>query len=506
MSDTRALSDPAPARHRLMWMAAWITLAAMFVFVALRSPGFDDEITNIELIEHLGTVGTAQLMQHEDVHPPGGYLLNGILHDALGRWEWVRAASAMLYVLALAGFVRFFRREHGELAGWLALLVAGLSPAALIWCTSLRWYAYFVPVLLWSLTVPPQRDGWWYHIKPALGWVIMAHISYAALVLAPALVLWWRLHSPEPLLKQLRRSVPAWLVAALLFLPQAWIFFSVHSHNSEGQTTGPFKSLVGVGISLASNQGLFPLSLFGVASMLAWAGLYLLLTRATWRRESSGVAGLTFLTTVALFVLSGLAGKFRNLVLLVPLQAAMLAMGSPLIRASALAKALVGVIGVCSLAGIVNVIRHQDTTKNSWNLPVNAVVTSLRDMSRDCRSTPSIYTFDPVLARAIRVQEPRWQVANYFARFDKHALPTSDCTVVLHTYRGALSKAHHEAFLSAERSLGATAVRQAALGPDENASIKRRMDPDYPDHQVDVKWFLGPVDATALNNWVLSRP
>lgn len=506
MSNAQALSHPTQAGHRLAWLAAWVTIAFMFVFVALRSPGFDDEITNIELIEHLGTIGTAQLMQHEDVHPPGGYLLNGLLHDALGHWEWVRTVSAGLYLLALSGLVHFVRREHGEYAAWLTLLVAGLSPAALIWCTSLRWCAYFVPVLLWSLTVPAQRYGWWFHIKPALGWLVMAHISYAALLIAPALVLWWRLHSPEPWKQHLQRAVPAWLMAAVLFLSQAWVFLTVHSQNTEGQTSGVFKSLVGVGISLASNQGLFPLSVFGVASALAWAGLYVLLARAAWRRESQGNASLTFLTAVVRFVLSGLAGKFRNLVLLVPLQAVVLAMGHQLVRQSALAKALVAVTALCSVVGAANVLRHQDTTKNSWNLPVDAVVASLRDMSRDCRTAPSVYTFDPVLARVIRAQEPQWQVATYFARFDKHALPASDCTVVLHTYRGALSKAHHEALLAAEQALGAKMVRQAALGRDENAAIKHRMDPDYPDHQVEVQLFLGPVDPTALNNWVLSRP
>lgn len=491
--------------NRLAWFAAWALIAVMFVGVALSSPGFDDEITNIELIEHLGTVGTAQLMQHEDVHPPGGYLLNGLLHEALGRWEWVRAVSAGLYVLALAGFVRFVRREHGEPAAWLALLVAGLSPAALIWCTSLRWYAYFVPVLLWSLTVPADRRSVWFHVKPALAWLVMAHISYAALVLAPALVLWWRLHSTEPLHTQLKRSVPAWVVALLLFLPQAWVFLSVHSHNSEGQTSGIFKSLVGVGISLASNQGLFPLSVFGVASVLAWAGLYLLLARAAWQREGSNAAGWTFLMAVALFVLSGLAGKFRNLVLLVPLQAAMLAMGYQAIRSSVLARALVGVTALCSLAGVVNVVRHQDTTKNSWNLPVDTVITSLRDMSRDCRSAPSIYTFDPVLAYVIHAKEPHWPIANYFARFEKHALPASDCTVVLHTYRGALSKGHIEALLAGEAALGTATRQDMAIGLDDHAKIKQRMDPDYPNQQVEIRMYRGQVNPAQLNAWVLSR-
>lgn len=500
-TDTQSGTRQSPG----LWLAVWAALMALFLVVAWQSPGFDDEMGNMELIEHFGTVATVKLMQTEDVHPPGGYLLNGLLHDALGRWEWVRMASAVFYLAALGSLLQFVRREHGERAAWLALSVAGLSPAALIWCTSLRWYAYFLPVFMWSLAVPRDRQSWWFHVKPAMAWLIMAHISYAALVLGPAMALWSRLHNPQPLVQHLRRAVPAWLVAVLLFIPQGLVFVTVHAHNSAGQTSGPLKSLVGVAVSLASNQGLFPLSAFGVLCAIAWGCLYVLLARAVWRRDSSSAAALTLLTAVACFVVSGLAGKFRNLVLLVPLQACMLALGHRLLKDSRAVLGLTGLATLCALAGVVNVVQHRDTTKNSWNLPVDAVITSIKGMTRDCSTSPAIYTFDPVLAHAVQVREPLWQLGNYYARFNKHPLSASDCTLVLHTYRGALSKADHEALLSAERSLGQVTVQEVSLGRDDNAQTKRRMDPDYPDSQVVIKLYRGTANPARLNAWVLGR-
>jgi hypothetical protein len=503
LAATTRLSKVDPMALR--WWAAFTALAVLFVQVALSSSGFDDEMANMELIEHLGTWATVLQMQHEDVHPPLGYLFNGVLHAATGDWALVRVASAMLYLASLAGFIRFVHREQGEGAAWLALGVAGLSPAALIWCTSLRWYAYFMPLLWWSLTLPADRAGWWYRIKPALAWLIMAHISYAALVMGPVLVLWWALSDRSPWPVQLRRHGPAWALAMLAYIPQAWTLLTVHGPNSAGQTGGLFKSLMGVGISLASNQGLFPISVAGVASALAWLTLYALLGRDAWRRRENVLALVCFTLGVACFVASGLGGKFRNLLLLLPFQAAVLAWGHRALRDSRLAQAAVALVLVGNVVGLVNVAGHVDTTKNSWNLPVADYLRQVDAMTQGCAQPPAVYTFDPVLARATRQRHPDWQVGDYFARYGRHELKASHCTLVLHTYRGALSTERHEALQQAESALGLPLAQASTVGLDPSAALKRKLDPQYPDHPIDIQLYRGQGRADALNRWVLSR-
>lgn len=490
----------------MAWATAWALIVALFLVVAVQSPGFDDEVTNIDLIEHLGTLPTVRLMQQEDVHPPGSYLLNGLLHSALGSWPAVRAASACAYLLALFGFARFTRREHGELAAGLILLVAGLSPAALIWCTSIRWYAYLVPLLMWCLAVPRSRDGWWYHAKPAVAWLLMAHVGYAALVLLPVIWLWYGLHGREGWWQHARRSAPWWLLAGLLFAPQAMVFFTVHVHHTEGQTSGAFKSLAGIAISLFSNQGVFPASVPGGLSVLGWACLYALIGWAAWRKTMPSQAVSTFVAALICMVASGLAGKFRNLVVVLPFQAYLLAPASRLIAGKHVAALALLLVTATQLTGAANVLRHQDTTKNSWNLPTAEVLNTLQGMTHSCRQAPAIYTFDPVLSYNLKRAHPEWSVSNYFARFDKQAPTASDCVVVLHTYRGALSKPVHAALLAAEHALGDTApLREVALGRDDHAGLKQRLDPDYPEYQVVIRLHQGQMDASALTAWVLSR-
>jgi hypothetical protein len=249
-------------------LTTFLLTLTLFGVVALRSHGFDDEMGNIELIERLGTWQTVLLMQTEDVHPPGGYLLNGLLFDALGSWSAVRLVSALLYSLSLTSLLAFVQREHGGRAAVLAWLVAGLAPGALMWCTSLRWYAYFTPLLIWALVSPRDTSQRWYYIKPALLWLLMAYVNYAALIIAPSLLIWNWMQSGLKFPIFLRKAFLPWFISAMAFAPQFYVFLTVHSKGSASQTGGVVKSLLGSVISLMSNQGIFPISIFGIGSIL----------------------------------------------------------------------------------------------------------------------------------------------------------------------------------------------------------------------------------------------
>jgi hypothetical protein len=124
----------------------------------VASPGYDDEFTNIELIERLGG-GVLGYVQGNDVHPPGSYLLDWLLFAALRDWQLVRLAVALFTAGAIVYAVEWLRHRHGMRAATLALVLLALNPALLMWCTGLRWYAWFVPMLLWLLCPPPVSPG-----------------------------------------------------------------------------------------------------------------------------------------------------------------------------------------------------------------------------------------------------------------------------------------------------------------------------------------------------------
>lgn len=483
-----------------------LTLSLLvFGMVALQSPGFDDEMANMELIEHLGTWPTAKLMQTEDVHPPGGYVLNGLLFDALQDWSLVRGVSALLYAITASMLGSFVLRRQGWRAGGLALLFVLLSPAALMWCTSLRWYSYFVPLLIWTLITPSDSAGRWYFIKPALGWLMMAYINYAALILAPVLLLWYGLHAGVNWKAMLRQSWLPWLLAGLAFVPQLFIFLTVHARHAEGQACGPIKALLGAVISMASNQGLFPISFWGMASMVAWGVLLAAMLREVRQDKALRTKMWAMAAGLGVFVLTGLAGKFRNLVLLSPMQTLLVAQAEATIRRHWLRVLATTVIVMANALGCLHVAQHRDTTKNGWNLPVRDTVSGVRALYDACPTRPVVYTFDPVIARALRESDRRLIVANYFDRFDKVQPGKADCAIVIHTYKGALPRDRFEALLSAEKAIGAPLVRTVQVQLDGQAALKRKLDPDFPDYLVELRLFQGALHLRDIDTWASSR-
>ena len=498
-ADTIALVGNAPRRAAL-WIAGFLASALLYAYVGFCSPGFDDEINNIDLIQNLGTWKTAAVMEQEDVHPPGGYVINGLLYDTFHDWHIARVLSGLAYVISALMFSRFIARKSGERSGLLSFLFMTVAPASLIWCTSIRWYAYFIPLLMWGLSIPKNTTHWLTRSKAAFAWLLMAYISYAALVILPCIIFWWKRHSKLSWLEYIRSSFASWLLAAIAFAPQFYIFLTVHSRHAEGQTSGIVKSMMGVAISLFSNQGLFPLSYPGYMSAATWATLYLAIGVVSIRRRYDFTSAFAFMLATFCLVISGLAGKFRNLVLVTPFQSAAVASnadsgnGILLIIVTAIAATLNGM-------GVLNVLQHRDTTKNSWNLPTEATVQALEKMSKACATTPTIYTFDPVIGHIASEIQPAWQIMDSHARFPRQVDPT-DCSIIVLSYKGAMKAGDFESFNDTVQKTIQQAHETVVLGNDPNAARKRSLDPYYPDHQMVIYSVPHNLQHAALDKWI----
>lgn len=496
------IASPQVRTSGQLALACTLLLLALFTLVGYLSPGFDDEFVNTDLIANHGIWGTAHKVQGEDVHPPGAYVLNGVLFEALGSWQGVRAFSGLLYVAALFYFHLWVRRRHGNAAGWWVLILGGLNPAALMWCTSLRWYAYFVPLMYWTLACPDDTRSAWFRIKPVLGLLLMAHIGYAALILAPVVVVHYALHDDRPPLAHARHMLPAWLLGLLAFVPQGWVFFTVHMPAGEGQAGSLFKSLVGLAIGSISNQGVFPISAGGVLAFAGWALMGWAVIRQPRVVAHNGLWG--YLLANGLLVLTGLAGKFRNLVLVAPFEAAAAAVFSRLWLSGRVAQVGLGLLIASRCVGLYNVALHEGTTKNSWNTPVPEVVAALQQATAGCNTPPAVYTTDTQLAHILAEPNHRYRVFSYYQR-PVHPVPTQpECLVVAKTFKGSMPKAHHDALVNALAGLKAASHSEVPLGHDGLARIKRKIDPDFPDHAVVLYTFRQPQDLSALNRWLLS--
>jgi hypothetical protein len=481
----------------------FVLFATIYGLVAYLSPGYDDEITNINLVEHVGLYQAFLLVQSQDVHPPGSILLNSALHAVLGNWSDVRVVTALMYAASAAWFFSVTQTLLGTRAALLSAAIAVLTPATLMWCTSIRWYAYFVPLLLWTLTPPRSASKYWFYIKPALGWLVLAHIGYVAIVLAPAILLFYLLLPGQSLKNFIKMSLIPWVIAAMLYIPQFLVLLRVHIKNTAHQTGGLASSLEGIAISLFSNQGLFPISVFSIVSILGWTTLLVLMGSRMLKSAPIRRGAANYGVSVLLVAVSGLAAKFRNLVVITPFQANFIAECSGTIFTSRPAVAAVICILLGNVAGIIDVAAHSNTTKASWNVPANEVERQLADLTHDCGAQrTAVYTFDPVLGYALK-NNPDLLVLEYFNHyfhwsFDADA---ASCVAVIWTYRGALTAAQYRGLKAAVDAIHADSSRTVDLAKDPHAAIKRKLDPDYPDFLAEIVFFRGAKNLGPINLW-----
>jgi hypothetical protein len=229
----------------------------VYCTVALMSYGFDDEFFNILLIEKHG-LSAFFVTQTKDVHPPLSYIINAVLYRAFGDWGIVRLFSALTLCASFIYLCEHIRTKDGERIATLTFILLASNPALLLWGTSIRWYAYFLPILIWLLVIP-KKQSWPIWIKLGVGLAALAYTGYLAFILAPALILLYWLSSSQQFEVKLKQLSVSMGVAALVYSPQLLTFLNVHFPNRESQTGSLFLSFAGFFIAQFSNQGVFPL-------------------------------------------------------------------------------------------------------------------------------------------------------------------------------------------------------------------------------------------------------
>lgn len=478
-----------PAGDRRLFrlrVALWVLACLAYAAVALTSPGYDDEFYNM-LVVGSGRALAVQIdfINHWDVHPPGQYLINAALFAMTGSWPVVRAIGALACALAVTRFAGLHRLTDAR-AMLLQFVLVVMHPALLMWCTGLRWTTYFVPLFLLALLWLRRDTSAPWRFWPVLALLCLGlfALNYLALLLVPLIVAFvaWRRFG------QLRREWPAILVSAAVAAPfllyQLQILVRFQLGVSGPQTSGPLAGLAGLAQGIAVHVGIFSLSVVGVVTLLAFAGLWLRLCLRQGRALVRDHETWLILGGLLLVLAAGLAGKWRNLVPLVPpifARIVPLATRTP----DRLSIALAWVLAASNLIGCVNVARHWDTNKGSWNMPVAATVEATRAaVAQRCgTATPVILTLDPVLAAHVAQRTP-------FAVIGPRpqGLPTpltrdgDYCVLRLATYLGAVPDRVQAEML---RNLPPGEV-VARIGRDPAAGIKRRLEPRIPDHYVEI--------------------
>lgn len=489
-------------------------LIALYGYISLNSFGYDDEYYNIRLISENSFQSMLSQVQATDVHPPLSYILNFSLFEIFHNWSLVRLVSAVLFLAALFYAVK---RTEGPVNKLLLLLLLGFNPTVMLWGTSLRWYAYATPLLLYLSIVPDYRKSY-YWLKLFGCFLVLGYLGYASMILfLPYFVYYW-INDRTPLKERVGRILLPGAVYALAFLPQLLIFLRVHSKNdvSNNQQTFDLKaSLVSVISSNLSNQGVFPLSAWGIVSI---AGMLLVLLGGflQWREmDSRRSPWLTFAFAVFLFCASGIAGKIRNLILLEPLRnLGVASCWSGRKNKLVLGGILFLLIG--NMAGVYHVLLHRNTTKNAWNLPFNQSLNLFRKIEQ--QGAEEIYfTHSPTFT--YHLTENNKKLISFYngLYFDSSRIHMSigslltqkearrNFTFIL-TYRGqSISPLRYNKMLTAMNGIQCDSVARYHLGYDSDYRLKRLFFDDYPAYTVEIIKYYGiRGHFEKLREWELS--
>ena len=462
-------------------IAYGICLLVIYGTVAFSSYGYDDEFYNIGLAETLPIKSIVQLTNQGDVHPPGSYVINAVVYDWLGDWRFVRLVSAGLMSVSLVYLLFNVRERFDARVEFLLFVLLGFSPSLLLWCTGLRWYAYFMPIVMWLCVTPQNVRPSWYWGKFFLGMLLLAYIGYAAFIIALPLFLLYFGNKPRDLKSDLGVLLFGTTCSSLLYLPQLLTFFSVHIHNRKEQLEGPVQSVLWYVVGLGANQGVFPLSPAGLASLLGWllvltAGY----TSTGMRTIASEKYTRAFAVSSILMIVSGLAAKFRNLVLLIPMQMLSVVGQKAALRTRAY---LIGIslIGTANLVGCYNVYTHEDTTKSNWNVPVRDVLHVVDQEHSKCADDVIVLTHDTMLSR--HLSDARWRVISPYARRIA-GVDKATCVLVILTFRGSISEETYGAMIAELNGLDSSPMGMTRLGYDRYYAVKRRIDARVPEYVV----------------------
>jgi hypothetical protein len=480
--------------YSVLWLH-FVLILVIYAATGYYSPGFDDEYFNLMVVERFGTA-VASYTQTTDVHPPLSYIINAWLYKALGGWEFVRMISGILTASSLIITISNLSKGKSTLYALIFIYLLAFNPAILMWGTSLRWYGYFFPVLIWLLVIP--RNTQWHWIKFFVAMLWLAYVGYISFFIFPSLFIYYWMSDKRDNKKKIRALLIPGILALLLYVPQLITFLNIHYPRSGGQIFSFSSGLVGIYSTSLSNQGVFPLSYPGLAAAAGMLILFVHVLKDIHQEWKNPLWGSWVLGQIILLG-SRIAGKMRNLSVLIPLQS--LAIADRFNKGSSrwLWLSLV-LIGFGNMAGTYNVIMHEDTTKNSWNLPVNQVIKQVENEVGNNRSNTLIYCHDPIITwhferLGFPVRSPyAGRDINVASRSFKHV-------AVIWTNPGYIPKQRMELYRFEISLLKKSSQSDYILGTDKYASFKRKKEPQYPDELIRLSMIRDPQHISTSSVW-----
>ncbi|MFI5220683.1 MAG: hypothetical protein ACHQK8_00040 [Bacteroidia bacterium] len=476
-----------------------LILFILYGSVGYFSSGFDDEFFTIRLIEKLG-FGAVSFLQTTDIHPPGSYIIDSLLFAAFGKWELVRLVISLITATSLMYAINAIEKRNGKFAGLVAFILLGLNPAILLWCTSIRWYAFFVPVLIW-LSIVPEKQDWKYWGKCFGGLLCLAYFGYAFLVIVlPVVILYW-MKSDEENSKKIKGILFFGLLFLILYSYQFFIFYNVHYKNKDTQISSLLKSIYGIYTSQFSNQGVIPVSIPGIISSIGTIGIIIAILYSDLKSNLKNNYFAVYSVATVFTLVTGVASKIRNLVIISPWQALWIATAKIEAPQKKFFILFLSFLAIGNLWGDLNVVTHHNTTKSNFDLQVQPVLDDLKIEKLKSKNDLIVLCHDPKLTW--HLNHNGFTVVGPYS----HSVLTPElfrskhrCVVILKTWTG-LKPEQLKIMYKELQLLKYESSTSLNLGRDDFYTFKNKLNSLYPEYMVEVTRFYEVENLEAVKSW-----
>ena len=333
----------------------------------------------------------------------------------------------------------------------------------------------------------------------------------------PVYFIYYWLRDDHSFIKKLRRVLLPGSLFVLLYAYQFYLFITIHNRTeltTDNQQV--FDLLVSTQSFIAStfsNQGLFPLTFFGILSIVGMLliGLHSLINIRAYIKGNNFLILFIALSLITIF--TGVAGKIRNLFLIEPSKISFMSIGISVTRGRWLW--VLGLLFVLSanVRGVYNIVQHQQTTKNGWNIKIPETIAKLKVIERTNKET-IYFTHHPSFSYHLTIADKKvvsFYNSLYFdSSYIKTVVQKLDTSkqydmIFLVNYRGrSISENYFQLMGNVIDKMKTRAknIDEYLLYEDPDFKIKQRFYHDYPRYTTRVIHLKDvSVDVKLLSVW-----